>query len=180
MDNKLTKSQLCAIGEHLVAAKLIEMGWDVFMANQSINNVEAYDLICVEPLTKKTIFVQVKCSVDSSFPIGMNIGNASDLNYLQKRIVGPWVFVRLIIDDGGYKPEFYVLTKDEMIEITHASNDWYVHQYFRTTPVKSTNACALTTQFLSGVDINQTNTHAMFHNPFKKKNMKDDWKKLMP
>ena len=56
----LSKNQKGAIGEHLVAAKLLEKGLDVFMANMSINNSKAYDILAVEPDNMKTYFIQVK------------------------------------------------------------------------------------------------------------------------
>ena len=66
MSSNLSKNQKGAIGEHLVASKLLEQGLDVFMANMSINNSKSYDLLAVVPDTLNTHFrkfnIELQCS----------------------------------------------------------------------------------------------------------------------
>ena len=69
MSSNLSKNQKGAIGEHLVASKLLEQGLDVFMANMSINNSKSYDLLAVVPDTLNTHFIQVKFNSTKYFGV---------------------------------------------------------------------------------------------------------------
>ena len=91
MAKNLYKNQKGAIGEHMVAAKLLEKGLDVFMANMSINNSKAYDILAVEPDNLKTYFIQVKFNSTKYFNAGMTIAQARDKDFLKE-----WYWTRYI------------------------------------------------------------------------------------
>ena len=48
---------------------------------------------------------------------------------LEEKVVGPWVFVKT---DKNFKTmNFYVLTKEEIVELIKTSNNWYVNGWNR-------------------------------------------------
>jgi hypothetical protein len=94
----LSKSDLGTFGETLVLEKLKAMDFDVVNANTIQSNYESIDLFCTNPKNHQTIGIQVKTSFDTNIPIGMNLENCVR-EKLEKKILGPWVFVH--IDKDG-------------------------------------------------------------------------------
>lgn len=173
MAKNLSKSQKGAIGEHLVASKLLEYGLDVFMANMSINNTKSYDLLAVIPDTLKTYFIQVKFNSKRFFNAGLNIEQARDKSYLSQRIVGPWVFV-----DGSQadKYDFYILSQQEVIDLLYQSHEWYWNDYSRTKEIKPTSPAGFKLKWLKGENEDETKNHKAFLNPIS--DSKDRWDKI--
>lgn len=173
MTTKLSKNQKGAIGEHLVAAKLLEQGFDVFMANMSINNAKAYDILAVIPDNLTTHFIQVKFNSTKFFNAGMTIGQCLDYDYLSQRIVGPWIFV-----DGSQKDkyDFYILTRQEVIDLLYQAHDWYWNHFYRTKVISSKGPAGFKLKWLQGLSEVATNNHEEFVNPIA--NAKDRWDKI--
>lgn len=125
------KARVCKLGETAVIQKLTELGWDAFNANASTPNYKGVDVIAVNPQTLETLFVQVKASAETepNFPTGL----VSDTNGFigkdwEKKIVGPWVFVHIKLEDGEIVYKYYILTKEEVIWLIGDSNTWYWKQ----------------------------------------------------
>lgn len=179
---KLRKSQLCAIGENMVAVKLLQNGLDAIVANQSINNCQSYDLICVDPDTGKAQLVQVKTSVEKNIPIGMSLGDCT-LEKLEKKIVGPWVFVHVIGENENMDFEYYLLSRKEVIQLIYESNYWYLNKWHRNgRHVNLKSPCGLDISWLNGQNVEKDPKHEAFHNPISpclvdSKSVK--WKKIM-
>ena len=173
MTTKLSKNQKGAIGEHLVAAKLLEQGFDVFMANMSINNSKAYDILAVIPDNLTTHFIQVKFNSTKFFNAGMTIEQCLDYDYLSQRIVGPWIFV-----DGSQKDkyDFYILTRQEVIDLLYQAHDWYWNHFYRTKAISSKSPAGFKLKWLQGLSEEATNNHEAFVNPIA--NAKDRWDKI--
>lgn len=173
MTINLSKNQKGAIGEHLVAAKLLEQGLDVFMANMSINNSKSYDLLAVVPDTLRTHFIQVKFNCTKYFNAGMTIAQARNKDFLKEHIVGPWVFV-----DGSdsKKYEYYVLTADETIELLYQAHEWYWTKYNRKKEISDKSPAGFKLSWLKGESENSTTYHEGFINPIT--NAKERWDKI--
>ncbi|MCQ2194419.1 MAG: hypothetical protein MJZ28_05650 [Paludibacteraceae bacterium] len=173
MNSNLTKNQKGAIGEHLVAAKLLEQGLDVFMANMSINNTKAYDILAVVPDTLNTHFIQVKFNSTKYFNAGMTIEQVLDKNYLSQHIVGPWIFV------DGSQPnqyDYYILSKQEVIDLLYQAHDWYCNHYYRTKEISYMSPAGFKLTWLQGKHEDATKLHDAFINPIT--DAKDKWDKI--
>ena len=160
----LSKLELGTLGENLVLEKLKKLGYDAVNANTIKNNYKAIDLICTNPQNSQSVGIQVKTTFGSNVPIGMTIEN-SFRDILEKKIVGPWVFIH--IDKQG-EFRFFILSKEEMITLTHESNNWYVNEWkttFRKNPIKLTSACGLCIKWLEGEGEKENSRHYAFKNP---------------
>ena len=117
------------LGETAVLLKLTELGWDAFNLNSENPNYKEVDIACIHPKTHKTVLVQVKTSAGSEPSFGTGFVSDTDGNILGKKldeeIIGPWVFVHIVFEDGTIKYRFYVLTKNEVKELIEDSNAWY-------------------------------------------------------
>ena len=172
----LDKSNLGTFGETLVLEKLKAMDFDVVNANTIQSNYKYIDLFCTNPKNHQTIGIQVKTSFDTNIPIGITLEKCVREN-LEKRILGPWVFVH--IDKDGIL-HCYILTREEMISLAHESNDWYVNKWktsYRKEPVKPSNACGLYVKWIDGEGEENNDRHYEFVNPLTEKS-EDRWDKI--
>lgn len=164
---RIRKAQLGAIGENMVAVRLLQNGWDAISANQSINNCQSYDIICVDSAIGKTSLVQVKTSYNDNIPVGMRLEDCT-IEKLEKKIIGPWVFVRVAGEGEAMTFKFYILSRKEIIRLIYESNDWYVnkwHREGRTINLKS--ACGVKVSWLEGNGEIENDKHEAFMNPLK-------------
>jgi len=179
---KLRKSQLCAIGENMVAVKLLQNGLDAIVANQSINNCQSYDLICVDPETGKTKLVQVKTSVENNIPVGLSLGDCTQ-EILEKKIVGPWVFVHVTEANNDLDFQFYLLTRKEVIKLIYESNYWYLNKWHRNGRlINLKSPCGVYVSWLNGGCEKKDSKHDAFHNPISSclvDSKTVTWKKIM-
>ena len=173
------KSRLGAIGEHMVTAQLVMHDCCVFNANASMNNMPAFDLICVDK-NCRTALVQVKTTVEKSFPVGFSLKVAENMQEIEKRIVGPWVFVKM--NQEGAEPHFdyYILSRSEVIDLIWESNNWYMHKVDRGGKTLNDSAvCAIMLEWLNGKDYTAPRSKAeTFINPLKGVSAKDRWDKI--
>lgn len=171
--SKINSQQLGQIGEYLVAAKLIERGMNAFLANMSLKNCPMYDIVCVAPKGDRTALVQVKTTQERNIPTGFSLGNATKQT-LQKRIVGPWVFVHRVEDQ--YR--FFVLSRSEVIQLIYQSNDWYVNRWRgRKSPLNLNNVLGLNVSWLEGKGEPANDRHEAFDNPLLS-SAEDCWDKI--
>lgn len=179
-DIGLTKAQMGAIGEFQVATKLLEHGWDAFLANMSINNCMSYDVICVDNKGRKAL-VQVKSSVENSFPIGMSIEKTQDKNILEEKIVGAWVFVHIEKNDKDtFSYHYYILSKSEMIQLIQESHRWYINDYkpsYRKKAISQKSPAAISLKWLKSEGEEDDSHHYAFTNPLKE-SAQDKWEKI--
>lgn len=175
----LTKQQMGAIGEFQVAIKLMEHGWDAFLANMSINNCMSYDVICVNPDGKKEL-MQVKTSIEKSFSIGLSIEETQG-DTLEKKIVGAWVFVHIEKDDeGNFSYNYYILSRSEMIELSREAHKWYINDFkptYRTKDINQKSPAAISLKWLKAEGEKDDSHHYAFINPIKE-SAQDRWNKI--
>ena len=178
---KQTKAQLGAIGENMVAVRMLQNGWDAIAANQSINNCQSYDIICVDPSTGKTALVQVKTSVGDNIPVGMKLKDCT-IEKLEKKIVGPWVFVHVSGEGEKMKFKFYILSRQEIIKLIYESNDWYVNKWHRNgRTINLESACGVKVSWLEGKGEEENEKHEAFVNPLPNSSIDSivTWRKIM-
>lgn len=182
MAKLLSKAHLGAIGENMVAVRLLQNGLDAILANLSINNCQSYDLICVDPETGKTQLVQVKTGVESNIPVGMKLRECT-MDNLEKKIVGPWVFVHVTGESENMVFQFYLLTRKEVIKLIFESNDWYLNKWHRNgRTINLNNPCAVKTLWLEGKGEDDNAKHEAFHNPISSclvDSVTVSWNKIM-
>lgn len=163
--SRIRKAQLGAIGENMVAVRLLQNGWDAIMANQSINNCQSYDIVCIDPDTGKTALVQVKTSFGNNIPVGMRLEDCTMEN-LKKKIIGPWVFVHVSGEGESMTFDYYVLSREEIIKLIYESNDWYVNKWHRgDRTIDLKNACGVKIIWLDGKGEEDNEKHVAFINP---------------
>lgn len=127
---KLSSSQLGRLGETAVALELMKRGYDVINLNDSIRNYQNADLLCVPGKTGKPIPVQVKTGTTHNIQCGLTSTTDGVIPDLEDKVVCPWVFVHVTLPEGNedFRFEFYVLTREETIDLIRSSNDWYANQ----------------------------------------------------
>ena len=130
-DKNVSNQMLCAIGENLVSAHLIANGWPTSNVNHSINNFKGIDLYCQKGIdNSEVIGIQMKTSTKDSFPTGFSCGQSINLNLLQQKIVGPWIFVH-VQSLVPLKTDFYIIPRKAVIDIIYQSHNWYLNQWNR-------------------------------------------------
>ena len=117
------------MGETAVLLKLMEMGYEAFNLNNEIPNFKAADIMCFNPETNKTAMIQVKTTLakNPNFYTGFysdRTGRILDKK-LEENIICPWVFVHIVDENSEKKYKYYILTRDEVINLIADSNSWY-------------------------------------------------------
>lgn len=185
-------ARLGIIGETYVQMKLMQQSdrmWEAFNANSMFSNYKGVDIICInhemhedgKTWKPRTSFIQVKTTKDKSFPIGLTIGDCLDEENLRKKVIGPWVFVK--VDDMNDESTFkcYVLTREQVIELAHKSHDWYVNGWKREKPISLNSVAALREEWLRD-EIKKceekTEKHEAFENPLKGAQTRDAWENI--
>lgn len=106
-------------GEYLVAGQMSLRGWT---ANLTYKNYPGVDIIGQHPqLGENTIVqIQVKSSEYPSFWIGIRHLQRGQMSQLIK---GPYVLVYFNKTNDLVEPEYFILTKQQMIDIINQSDD---------------------------------------------------------
>ena len=128
----LTGNQLGRLGETAVALELMKRGYDVVNLNDSIKNYQHADLLCASAITGKTTLIQVKTGSTMNIQCGLTSTPDGVIDDLDGKVVCPWVFVHATPQGkDDYSFEFYVLTRDEVLNLIKRSNDWDANQWSR-------------------------------------------------
>ena len=117
------------IGETAVVLELLKKGFDVININNSYQNYKNADLICMNHDTGKSVMIQVKTGTTHNILAGFTSELDGSVPQLEEKVIGPWVFVSM--NEQDYSMKFYVLTKDETIELIKKSCDWYANGWNR-------------------------------------------------
>lgn len=173
------KIDLGLIGETAVSLELMKMGYDVINLNTLRHNYQIIDLLCVNPQTGKSVTIQVKTGSTKNLMTGFVSELDGIIPNLEERVVGPWVFVRT--DKKFSSMNFYVLTKEEIVELIKTSNNWYVNEWNRQLTHKT--LVGVYDYWLEGkgeeakTDPKYKNQHKAYINPLKG-TTKGKWKKI--
>lgn len=197
--NHSEKARLGALGENLVVANLMQHGWDAFNANCTIKNFKAIDIVCINgdlcdknsPYRPKVAFVQVKSSYQTNIPIGFSVGDCLDKEILRKKVIGAYVFVYAKkICENKYEFSYYVISREDFIELAYQSHKWYVEGYTRTSKgeplnseerlngIKLSSPAGFKISWLKGESEKATGNRIAFNNPLKGISCEDKWENI--
>ena len=124
-----SRNQIGRLGETAVALELMKRGYDVINPNDSIQNFAHADLLCTSPISGKATLIQVKTGTTKNIQCGLISTHDGIIAGLEESVVCPWIFVHVTQNDDGFAFEFYVLSRDETINLIKSSNDWYTRQW---------------------------------------------------
>lgn len=172
------KARLGALGEHMVAAQLMQQGWDAYNANHSINNAQSIDLIC-RANGNQIALIQVKTTKGNGFPTGLTIKEAKDHSFLEQFVVGPWVFVKSVGEKEQTKYIYYILSRQEVVEMIYQSNLWYISLNRGGRKLNEDSVCAILEKWLTGANYVAPKLQGNpFINPLKGVSSKDAWSSI--
>lgn len=186
-NKKLSRNDIGKIGETLVNKKLRDMGWDAFNANTLMPNYRAIDIVCInnnlsesedKPWKPRMELIQVKMCRQRNIPIGCNIAQSLDRDYLEKHIKGAYVMIHYEEKDGETKYDYYIISRKQFIELTLALHKWYVYDFDRDKDLNLKATAGLDIKALEGFDYEATKRHKPFINPLKGETCKDKWENI--
>lgn len=171
---KLTNQQKGVIGETAVVLELLKRGFDVININNSYLNYKDADLICMNPNNGKSVMIQVKSGTTQNIHTGFTSDVKGSIPKLEEKIIGPWVFVYMP-DDKMSNMEFYILTREEVIELISSSNKWYATEYYRELEKKY--PVGIEIEWLKGGASKATKLHPEYKSTLHQPS-KDNWWKI--
>ena len=176
---EITSKQIGELGETLVSMALMNKGLDVININTVYRNYKNADLICMNANNGKSIMIQVKTGTTHNILTGFISELDGTVPNLETSIIGPWVFVYMP-DDKISNMEFYILTREEVIELISSSNKWYVTEWNRE--LKSKPIVGVEVDWLRGNPSKASKQNAKKQHPEYKSTLhqssKDNWWKI--
>ena len=197
MNEQMDKARLGAIGENNVVSMLMQHGWDAFNANCSIKNYKSIDIICINsegekgetgekgekatcessecPWKPQIALIQVKTSRQTDIPIGFNIKQCLNEEYLKENVKGAYVFVYIKDKDGKPNFRYFILSREQFIKLAHKSQRHYTNGYNRAKDLKYEAPALLKIKWLEGKGEEATDKHEIFNNPLNGISCEDCW-----
>lgn len=182
--NQSDKARLGSIGENLVVAKLMQKGWDAFNANCNIKNYKAIDIVCLNsdlPESEnhwwkpQTALIQVKTSVQNNIPTGFSIAESLDIDYLEKMVKGPYVFVSAKRVTDEYTFRYFIISRKQFIELLHKAHVFYDNKHNGNEEKKA--PAGISISWLEGKPEFAPKTPEDFGNPIKE-TCEDRWENI--
>lgn len=176
---EISNQMLCSIGEGLVSAQLLAHGWPTANLNNTIQNFKGIDLFCQKGSTSPSVTgIQVKTTMKDGFLTGFSVGDAADLDILNKRIIGPWVFVH-IKSLIPLTADYYILTRSQVIDLLYKSDYWYLYERDRqvTDSLKKSPA-AIKLSWLKGAGSTSKKAQTPFINPYPNNIFLNNWENI--
>ena len=171
---ELTQEQKGKIGETAVMLELLKKGFNVININNSYPNYKNADLICMNANNGKSVMIQVKTGTTHNILTGFTSELDGTIQKLEESIIGPWVFVYMP-DDKMSNMEFYILTREEVIELIYSSNKWYATEYYRK--LKKKYPVGVYVDWLEGGSSKATKLHPEYKSTLHQTS-KDNWYKI--
>ena len=171
---KLTQEQKGKIGETAVMLELLKKGFNVININNSYPNYKNADLICMNANNGKSVMIQVKTGTTHNILTGFTSELDGTIQKLEESIIGPWVFVYMP-DDKMSNMEFYILTREEVIELISSSNKWCATEYYRK--LKKKYPVGVYVDWLEGGSSKATKLHPEYKSTLHQTS-KDNWWKI--
>lgn len=176
---ELDNSQKGILGETIVALELMKKGWDVININTVYRNYKNADLICMNANNGMSVMIQVKTGTTHNILTGFTSELDGSIPNIETSVIGPWVFV-FMPDDNLSKIEFYILTRQEVIELISSSNKWYVTEWNRE--LKSKPMVGVELDWLKGNSSSASKPNAKKQHPEYKSSLtetsRDKWEKI--
>ena len=174
----INNKQLGQIGETAVMLELQKRGFDVININISYSNYPKADLICINAENGKSIMIQVKTGTTNNILTGFISELDGTIPYIRENIIGPWVFVKT--DKDVSKFEFYVLTREEILDLIITSNNWYVcgwNRELKSKPIIGVNVSWLEGEGEKASEPLAKKQHGEYKNPLRETS-KNKWDKI--
>ena len=171
---ELTQEQKGKIGETAVMLELLKKGFNVININNSYPNYKNADLICMNANDGKSVMIQVKTGTTHNILTGFTSELDGTIQKLEESIIGPWVFVYMP-DNKMSNMEFYILTREEVIELISSSNKWYATEYYRKLEKKY--PVGIEIEWLKGGASKATKLHPEYKSTLHQPS-KDNWWKI--
>ena len=171
---EITNKQKGEIGEILVSMALMNKGWDVININTVYHNYKNADLICMNANNGKSVMIQVKAGTTHNILTGFTSELDGTIPNLETSVIGPWVFVYMP-DDKLSNIEFYILTREEVVELISSSNKWYATEYDRK--LKKKYPVGVEVEWLKGNSSKATKLHPEYKSTLRQPS-KDNWYKI--
>lgn len=166
------------IGEKAAELELLKRGIEVINLNDFRNNYENADLICMNRKTGKSVMIQVKLGKTHNILTGLTSELDGTIPDLEHKVIGPWIFVKT--DDELKTMDFYILTKEETIELIKTSCDWYANGWNRQ--LKSKPMIGIEVDWLKGNSSAASKPNAKKQHPEYKSTLsetsRDKWEKI--
>ena len=129
---ELSSQQLGKLGETAVALELMKRGYDVINLNESLQNFQHADLLCVCSRTGKMQPIQVKTGSTKNIYCGLTATTKGEIIGIEDKVVCPWIFVHVTeITTAKQKKDlhfdFYILTREETIDLLQDAHNWYAN-----------------------------------------------------
>ncbi|MBD5208146.1 MAG: hypothetical protein HDS79_07800 [Bacteroidales bacterium] len=177
----------------------MEQGWDAFNANCTIKNFKTIDIVCIDgnstdpksPWKPNIALVQVKTSVQSNIPAGFTMAQCLDKEYLEKNVMGPYVFVSAKkVEDNNYEFRYFILSRRMFIDLIHAAHKYAIYDYKREIKeetindpayingVKVTAPSGLYLRWMMGESDKANKLHGEFKNPLEGINCENAWENI--
>lgn len=173
------KARIGKIGEYMTSVQLMHQGFDVANLNDSIPNMKSVDLLVYDEILKRHTLVQVKTSTENTFPVGFDLSVAEDMKRLRSAVTCAFVFVKVDLKGKEPKYTFYILSKQQMIDLTYQGHDWYLHKLQRDNEVKRTGIVCIPELWLQGNDVKPKRLKGEdFKNPLNGNSSKDAWNNI--
>lgn len=168
------KIDIGLIGETAVTMELLKLGYDVINLNHFKNNYKNADLICMNSDTGKSTMIQVKTGTQKNLLAGFISELDGTVLKLEEKIIGPWVFV--YTDKTFSSMEFYVLTREEIIELIKTSCHWYANEFY-DRQLKKKPMVGVELTWLRG-ETTPANKNRLEYKSTLKESSRDRWDKL--
>lgn len=181
------KARIGAIGENNVVSMLMQKGWDAFNANCTIKNYKSIDIICIKrdynecnekPWKPMTSFVQVKTCFQKNIPIGFSINQCLDRAYLEKMVLGPYVFVSVNVVNDQFTFRYFIISRKLFIELACQAHSFYVNGYIRENNIKLESPAGFNIHWLEGLSDKETKRHKAFDNPLNGISCENKWENI--
>ena len=117
---------------------------------------------------------RVKTGTTQNILTGFTSDVKGSILKLEEKIIGPWVFVYMP-DDKMSNMEFYILTREEVIELISSSNKWYATEYYRD--LKKKYPVGVYVDWLKGGLTKATKLHPEYKSTLRQPS-KDNWWKI--
>lgn len=180
-----TKARLGAIGELNVVSMLMQRGWDAFNANVTIKNYKSVDIVCLKQIDGGDVrsnaflpqlaLVQVKTTTGTNIPVGFTLEQSIDKEYLNKMVMGPYVFVFATKVGEAYSFRYFILSKNAFIDLLYKLHLYYVKEYKRDKALNLKSPAALSLKWLEGKSDKATAKHPAFINPLNGVSCENCW-----
>lgn len=140
MSKVIDKHLIGLTGEYLVAGMMSLKGW---VASLTLKNYPSVDIFGLNPITQKTVNIQVKTTKNhSSFNIGLQHDKRIDID---SKITCPFVFVHI---DKLDNISYFILSRKELIDLIEITDDEYFNR-LRLKPLNPSYPIALNVKHLS-------------------------------